>query len=167
MGHPTGRIIGVRPPVAFDVEQVFARAAERGVAMEINAQPDRLDLSDAHVRLARSMGVDIVIDTDAHSIPQLENIRYGVFVARRAGLEAADVVNARGWAGFKRWQEERRVKGAERPAVKAKAAAGPKAAVERKGATPKRAGPPRSTAATKPAGAPTRTGTTRKAAKKG
>jgi DNA polymerase (family 10) len=165
MGHPTGRILGVREPVAFDVEQVFARAAERGVAMEINAQPDRLDLSDANVRLARSMGVDIVIDTDAHSIPQLENIRYGVFVARRAGLEAADVVNARAWAGFKRWQEERRAKGATRPAVKSKAPVGPTAAAAKR-VPSKRAGPPKSTVATKPAGTPTRTSTARKAAKK-
>ncbi len=93
MGHPTGRIIGTRPGSPFDVERVFERAAARGVAMEINAQPDRLDLSEVHARLAREKGVRFVIDTDAHSVAQLDNLRYGVFQARRAGLTRDDVLN--------------------------------------------------------------------------
>ena len=123
MGHPTGRLIGVRPPAAFDVERVLARAAERGVAMEINAQPDRLDLSDVHARLARDMNVPLVIDTDAHAAGQLENIRYGVFVARRAGLEKDDVLNARPWQEFRRWLDERRGRPAGANAVAAKTGA--------------------------------------------
>ena len=97
MGHPTGRMIGTRPASRFDMERVLERAAELGVAMEINCQPDRLDLSDAHARLAQEKGVTLVIDTDAHSMAQLDLMRYGVFVARRAGLTKDDVLNAWPW----------------------------------------------------------------------
>ena len=93
MAHPTGRLIGGRDPAAFDMDRVLGRAAELGVAMEINSQPDRLDLKDTHARLAREKGVRMVIDTDAHSVAQLANIRFGVFNARRAGLTKADVLN--------------------------------------------------------------------------
>jgi DNA polymerase (family 10) len=93
MAHPTGRIIGSREPAALDMEQVADAAAANGVALEINSQPDRLDLSDVHARLARERGVKFVIDTDSHSKLQLANIRYGVFNARRAGLTKADVLN--------------------------------------------------------------------------
>lgn len=97
-GHPTGRLIGSRAPVPFDVERVCAAAAARGVAMEINAAPDRLDLTDTHARIARAQGCSFVIDTDAHSVGQLDNLRWGVFQARRAGLTRADVLNARPWS---------------------------------------------------------------------
>jgi DNA polymerase (family 10) len=93
MAHPTGRMIGSREPSPFDMERVLERAAELGVAMEINSQPDRLDLKDAHARLAREKGVRMVIDTDAHSVGQLDFMRYGVFTARRAGLTKGDVLN--------------------------------------------------------------------------
>ena len=75
------------------MEQVLERAAELGVAMEINCQPDRLDLSDVNARLAKEKGVTLVIDTDAHSIANLDLMRYGLFVARRAGLTKDDVLN--------------------------------------------------------------------------
>jgi DNA polymerase (family 10) len=101
MGHPTARRIGQRDPADMDLEAVFERAAERGVAMEINAQPDRLDLSDVHARLAAAKGVPLVIDTDAHSIAQLEFMRYGVFVARRAGIGPDRVLNAMPVAEFR------------------------------------------------------------------
>jgi DNA polymerase (family 10) len=93
MGHPTGRLIGSREPVPFDVERVSAAAAAAGVAMEINSSPDRLDLSDVHARLARERGCRFVLNTDAHSAGQFDQIRFGVFQARRAGLTAADVLN--------------------------------------------------------------------------
>ena len=101
-GHPTGRLIGSREPVAFDVERVTEAAAAHGVAMEINAAPDRLDLTDVHARIARAQGCRFVIDTDAHSIAQLENLRWGVFQARRAGLTKADVLNAQPWSRFEK-----------------------------------------------------------------
>jgi DNA polymerase (family 10) len=93
MAHPTGRLIGTREPSPFDMEKALDLAAERGVLMEINSQPDRLDLRDAHARLAREKGVKVVIDTDAHSTTQLDFLRYGVFIARRAGLTKHDVAN--------------------------------------------------------------------------
>ena len=93
MAHPTARLIGSRPPAALDLERIFTRAAALGVAMEINAQPDRADLSDVNARFAREKGVRIVIDTDAHAAGHLDLMRYGVFAARRAGLEKSDVLN--------------------------------------------------------------------------
>jgi DNA polymerase (family 10) len=93
MGHPTGRMIGSRGPSSIDLERVFERAAELGVAMEISAQPDRADLNDVNARLAMEMGVPLVIDTDAHSVVHLDFMRYGVFVARRAGIGPDRVLN--------------------------------------------------------------------------
>jgi DNA polymerase (family 10) len=93
MGHPSGRLIGTRPPAALDFEAIFDRAVALGVAMEINAQPDRLDLNDVNARRARERGAAMVISTDAHSVRQLDQLRYGVFVARRAGLTKSDVLN--------------------------------------------------------------------------
>ena len=93
LAHPTGRLILKRDGYRFDVEQVFAAAAAAGVAVEINSQVDRLDLDDTHARLARSRGVKLVIDSDAHSPAALANLRWGAMVARRAWLEDADVLN--------------------------------------------------------------------------
>ena len=94
MGHPTGRLIGSRESVPFDVEKVAEAAARLGVAMEINASPDRLDLSDVNARIAREKGCRFVIDTDAHATGQLDQLQFGVFQARRAGLGREDVLNA-------------------------------------------------------------------------
>jgi DNA polymerase (family 10) len=104
MGHPSGRKIGARDGADLDFERVFAKAAERGVAMEMNAQPDRMDLSDVNARLAKRMGLPFTIDTDGHTLDQLDNLRYGVFMARRAGLTREDVLNARPFAEFERWR---------------------------------------------------------------
>ena len=101
-GHPTGRLIGSRPPLPFDIERVSQVAAANGVAMEINASPERLDLSDVHARVAKSRGCRFVIDTDAHAIPHLDNMRYGVFQARRAGLTKDDVLNTLPIAAFEK-----------------------------------------------------------------
>ena len=114
MGHPTGRKIGAREPARFDMEKVFVRAAELGVAMEINGQPDRLDLSDVHARLAREKGVQFVLDTDAHGIPGLDYIDYAVFNARRAWLTKEHVLNALPFAKFEAWRKARRAGAAPR-----------------------------------------------------
>ena len=95
MAHPTGRLIGKREPYEVDLEQVFLKAAEAGVAMEINAYPDRLDLKDTHARYAKSLGVKLLIDTDAHGAESLSLIRFGVATARRGWIGAADVLNTR------------------------------------------------------------------------
>jgi DNA polymerase (family 10) len=101
MGHPTGRMIGRREALPFDMERVLARAAELGVAMEINAQPDRTDLSDANARLAASKGVPIVIDTDAHNLIEMDFMRYGIFAARRAGITREQVLNTLAFESFR------------------------------------------------------------------
>jgi DNA polymerase (family 10) len=103
LAHPTGRIINKRLPFALDVEAVLRAAAELGVAVELNANPNRLDLSDVHVRRARELGVPVVISTDAHSVRGLETMSFGVDQARRGWLEAGDVLNARPLGEFRRW----------------------------------------------------------------
>ena len=95
MAHPTGRLLLRREGYRYDMERVFAAAAERGVAIEINSQVDRLDLRDTQARLARDRGVRLIIDSDAHSPAALRNQRWGVAVARRAWLTTADVLNTR------------------------------------------------------------------------
>jgi DNA polymerase (family 10) len=95
IGHPSGRQLGRRDPYDFDLGAVLEAAREHGVALEINAMPDRLDLADRACRAARVAGVRLVIDSDAHNARHLQNLRLGVWVARRGWLEAADVVNTR------------------------------------------------------------------------
>lgn len=97
IGHPTGRLIGRREPYPVDVEKVMEAAARTGTFLEINANPDRRDLSDLHARLAVDAGVKIVIDSDAHGVERLANLRYGVATARRAWLTKADIANTRTW----------------------------------------------------------------------
>jgi DNA polymerase (family 10) len=93
IGHPTGRLLLRREGFAFDCDKVFAAAAAAGVAMEHNSYPDRLDLSDLHLRMAKAKGVKFVVNTDSHHTSHLENIRYGVLQLRRAWLTKADVLN--------------------------------------------------------------------------
>jgi DNA polymerase (family 10) len=91
--HPTARLINRRKPAEFDVEVVLRRAAELGVAVELNSSPSRLDLKDTHLVLARELGCKVVIDTDSHRTRELDLMRYGVEQARRAGLGPQDVLN--------------------------------------------------------------------------
>jgi DNA polymerase (family 10) len=93
LGHPTGRILLRRAGYAVRLEQVMTEAARLGVALEINCHTDRLDLNDVNARLARERGAKIVIGTDAHAPAALGWMRWGVTVARRAWLRAADVLN--------------------------------------------------------------------------
>jgi DNA polymerase (family X) len=93
IGHPTGRILLRRDAYPFDLDAVLKAAAEHKVAMELNAYPDRLDLCDRHLRLAKQYGVKIVINTDSHHTSHLDNMRYGIRQARRAWLSKDDVLN--------------------------------------------------------------------------
>jgi DNA polymerase (family X) len=93
LGHPTGRLLLRRDAYQFDVDAVLEAAAKRKVAMELNSYPDRLDLCDRHLRLAKQHGVKIVINTDSHHTSHLDKIRYGVLQARRAWLTKEDVLN--------------------------------------------------------------------------
>lgn len=101
LGHPTGRIILRRDPYPVDFEAVIEAARSHHVALEINCQVDRLDLSDVHARAARDRGVPIVISSDAHSRYALGNLRWGVLIARRAWLAPSDVLNTRPFDEFK------------------------------------------------------------------
>jgi DNA polymerase (family X) len=93
IAHPTGRLIGERDPYDIDMEAVIAAAHERGCYLELNADPDRLDLNDALVHAAQAANVKLAISTDAHSIGGFANIRFGIDQARRGWLEADDVIN--------------------------------------------------------------------------
>src|SRR6202035_5440609 len=93
LGHPTGRLLLRREAYPFDMDAVLKSAARHKVAMELNAYPDRLDLCDRHLRMAKQHGVKIVINTDSHHTSHMEKIRYGVLQARRAWLTPADVLN--------------------------------------------------------------------------
>ena len=97
IGHPTARKIGLREGYPLDIETVIAAAAANGTVLEVNAQPDRLDLRDTSIRLAVEAGVKLSIDTDAHSIAALDYMRFGVMNARRGWATADDVVNTREW----------------------------------------------------------------------
>ena len=93
IAHPTGRLVLRRDAYAYDMERVLDAAREHGVVMECNASPERLDLRDTHLRMAKERGVKIVISTDAHSTRGLLAMRYGVQTARRGWLEKKDVIN--------------------------------------------------------------------------
>src|SRR5213078_1193165 len=93
IGHPTGRLLLRRDAYAYDMDAVLQAAARNKVAMELNAYPDRLDLCDRHLRMAKQRGVKIVINTDSHHTSHMEKIRYGVLQARRAWLTKQDVLN--------------------------------------------------------------------------
>jgi DNA polymerase (family 10) len=106
IGHPTGRKINRRPPYELDLERVFEKAVETGTFLEINAQPDRLDLTDNHARAAAEAGVRIVVSTDAHRIHELDNLELGVAQARRGWITAEQVVNTGTWAQVKKLMKQ-------------------------------------------------------------
>ena len=93
LGHPTGRLLLRRDAYGFDMNAILKSALQNKVAMELNAYPDRLDLNDVHLRMARERGVKIVINTDAHHTSHFEKIKYGILQARRAWLTPGDVLN--------------------------------------------------------------------------
>jgi len=93
IAHPTGRLIGEREPYEIDIEAIVAAAAGSGCYLELNADPDRLDLTDIHAHAAKSAGVKLSISTDAHTTAGFANIRFGIDQARRGWLESADVIN--------------------------------------------------------------------------
>ena len=102
IAHPTGRLIGEREPYDIDMERVIAAAHALGCHLEINAQPDRLDLNDMHIHAAKQAGVKLAISTDAHSVDAFACMRFGVDQARRGWLTADDVVNTRSLADLRK-----------------------------------------------------------------
>ncbi|MBU1395565.1 MAG: DNA polymerase/3'-5' exonuclease PolX [Gammaproteobacteria bacterium] len=102
LAHPTGRLINEREPYDIDLEQIMQAAMARGCFLELNAHPDRLDLNDAHCKLARDIGLKLAVSTDAHSTSDLEFMRYGIGQARRGWLQADDVLNTRSLNALKK-----------------------------------------------------------------
>ena len=93
LAHPTGRLLGSREPSAVDLEKIVRAARDLGVLLEIDAQPDRLDLNDVAIRMAKDAGVKLVVDSDAHRVGELDYVRFGVDQARRGWCEAKHVAN--------------------------------------------------------------------------
>ncbi|HYQ38805.1 MAG TPA: DNA polymerase/3'-5' exonuclease PolX [Pseudomonas sp.] len=102
LAHPSGRLLGERPPIHCDFAALIEGARQRGCALELNAQPQRLDLDDQHCRAARDAGVPIAISSDAHSTRDFAGLRFGIGQARRGWLEAKDVLNSRPLAELRR-----------------------------------------------------------------
>jgi DNA polymerase (family 10) len=103
IGHPTGRMINEREPYDVDMEALIQAAAETDTAMEINSNPNRLDLNDVHARMAKNAGVKIFINTDAHSTKYFDLLQFGITVARRAWIEPGDVMNTRSFSELEDW----------------------------------------------------------------
>jgi DNA polymerase (family 10) len=108
IGHPTGRLIRRREPYAIDLHAVYAAAARTGTMLEINANPDRRDLSDVQARAAATAGVMVLIDSDAHRTATLANMRWGIATARRAWLTKQQVANTRPWSELIKLRKEQR-----------------------------------------------------------
>ena len=107
IGHITNRKIGKRSPSQVDIERVVEKALETGTFLEINSQPDRLDLTDVHARAAREAGLKLVIDSDGHEIGALDYVELGVGQARRAWLTKDDVLNTRTWPQIQKLKKKR------------------------------------------------------------
>jgi DNA polymerase (family 10) len=108
LGHPTARLIGKRPPIEFDLEEVFRAAARTGTALEVNGFPDRLDLKDEHILWARRHGVKFAVDTDSHASLHLSHMRFGVAMAQRGWLTKDDVINTWPLAKLRRFLDKGR-----------------------------------------------------------
>jgi len=108
VGHLSGRLINRRDPYEIDVERIAEAAARTGTMLEINGNPNRRDLSERHARLAAEAGVMICVNTDAHRVETMENVRYGLATARRAWLTASQVANTRPWREFSRLRKRAR-----------------------------------------------------------
>jgi DNA polymerase (family 10) len=102
LAHPSGRLIEERAPYDVDMLAVVRKAKRLGVALELNAHPDRLDLTDAHCRMAKEEGVLVAVSSDAHGVDGFDVLRYGVGQARRGWLEKKDVLNTRPLAALRR-----------------------------------------------------------------
>jgi DNA polymerase (family 10) len=101
LAHPTGRLIQQREPYEVDIEKILEGAQERGCFVELNAHPDRLDLTDRYCKMAKDLGVKMAVSTDAHSTTDLDFMRFGVYQARRGWLEKKDIINTRKWTDLK------------------------------------------------------------------
>lgn len=108
IAHPTGRYMTMRPAYDIDLEKIISAAAQKGVFMELNANPERLDLDDIHCKLAKEKGVKIGISTDSHSLKMFDHVYYGIGQARRGWLEKEDVINTRSLPELRKLLKQRR-----------------------------------------------------------
>ncbi|MEJ2398951.1 MAG: PHP domain-containing protein, partial [Gammaproteobacteria bacterium] len=108
LAHPSGRLLETRDAYDVDMQRIIRHARQRGCYLELNAQPDRLDLLDTYCHMARDEGVLISIDSDAHSINDFRNLEYGIGQARRGWLEKADVLNTRSLAQLRKLLKQTR-----------------------------------------------------------
>ncbi len=108
LAHPTGRLIDQRAPYDVDMARIIRAAAKNGVALELNAHPERLDLLDTQCRMARDEGVPVAVNSDAHSTFELQQIYFGIGQARRGWLERKHVLNTRELATLRRWLRQRK-----------------------------------------------------------
>jgi DNA polymerase (family 10) len=99
-------LLSKREPYPVDMAEVIKAARDHGVLLEINAQPDRLDLNDVHVRMARDASVKLVVSTDAHRVQELDCMRYGIDQARRGWCDAGDIANTRHWSALRKLLEK-------------------------------------------------------------
>ncbi|MCS7263218.1 MAG: DNA polymerase/3'-5' exonuclease PolX [Armatimonadetes bacterium] len=109
IGHPTGRIINQRPPYEVRIDALIDKAQENGVALEINASPERLDLNDENAKAAKEAGIILSIGTDSHRPEHLAFIRFGVAIARRAWCEPQNILNTRSYSNLLDWLKHRRI----------------------------------------------------------
>lgn len=108
IGHPTGRLIGTREAYKIDIEALIKTAKETGTTLEINSQPQRMDLNDDMTRMARENGIKLVITTDSHDLGQFNFMKLGVYIARRAWCSAEDILNTKSWADIKRFTDKKK-----------------------------------------------------------
>lgn len=107
IGHPTGRLLLARQPSDFDIEAFLDACANSGCAVELNSHPQRLDLKAQHVAMAKERGVLICINPDAHTVQGFQDLQYGIYIARKAGLTSYDVLNCRPLADVKKWLQNK------------------------------------------------------------
>jgi len=110
LAHPTGRLLLTREPYAINIEAVLEKAVQVGVAVELNADPHRLDLDWRYCRQAKELGVTIEIGPDAHSTAGLDNVHFGIGMARKAWLEAGEILNTRSAEDVLAFARKRRAK---------------------------------------------------------
>lgn len=108
IGHPTGRLIGSREPYKVDMEKVYEAAKVTGTALEINSQPQRMDLNDDMAMSAREKGIKLVIDTDSHDMGQLNYMKLGIAIARRAWCTADNILNTKSWDDIKNFTDRKK-----------------------------------------------------------
>ena len=102
IGHPTGRLVGKREPYAFDFDALCRTCAATGCLLELNGHPERMDLPDTLAAAGKQQGIQFVLSTDSHQPGNLPFMKYAVYVARRAGLEAGDILNTQPLAEFRK-----------------------------------------------------------------